>query len=360
MIVYLSLLALFPVFWLISKLPHDAKKGKNLSLALPLISLILLLGLRDASVGVDLERYINYYSSFEIYSLSQVNLLNLFSNIEPGYIAYLCILKILNIGSLGYVFVSSSIILLAFSNFIKNYSSNVLYSFFLFITLGMMATSMSTIRQMLAASFFLMSFPFFLNQQYVKTLFLVIIAVLFHYSAIIVFPLLFLFKRSTKLIFIIGVIFTSIFIFAPNFISNLFFNISDSSTEYLYNNQLNILVVMVYITIYLFIYISFRNQKLDKENIKEHKFMLLMAGFVVVISMLSYFIGSIFMRFLFYFSPSLLILIPKAFEEHNKLTKIFLFVFSTLLFIIYFVVAASDGILQIDEYKINNAVEYVF
>src|SRR3546814_199705 len=153
MIPYYFVLFLFFVIWLIGSFYNDYKQSRLIECIFGFIILTILLGIRDSSVGVDLERYISTYNDLNPEFFFSGNLLNKVSFTEPGYLVYIAVLKILGFTSFGYVFITSAIIISSYAVFIYRYSSSVTLSFFIFITFGLMAISMSTLRQSLSIAF---------------------------------------------------------------------------------------------------------------------------------------------------------------------------------------------------------------
>lgn len=136
---------------------------------------------RSVYVGNDTGVYVNLF-----YKISDSSDLSMYSwRYDVGY---LCLNKILSFISDNHqilLIVTSLYIYLVMGWFIYKHSKMVWLSVFLFFTLGYFDLSMSGIRQMLAIMTILISYQFIVEKKPVRFILTVIIASLFHNTAII-------------------------------------------------------------------------------------------------------------------------------------------------------------------------------
>ncbi len=161
--------------------------------------LFIVSAFRDFSVGTDTRSYvIKYYLGAEgssiSYILSSLNLPSIsgiidFFQQETGFKILNVILNDLGVSKRGFIVIVSAFFTYTFSRFIYKFSSNVGLSFFIHITFGAFAMSLSGIRQMIAICFILLAFENIKKRNIIKFFVLVLVASSFHYSAIIMFAL---------------------------------------------------------------------------------------------------------------------------------------------------------------------------
>ena len=265
MIIYNFYLFSVGIFYLLSihlqkKISHiQIKKVFSFILG---IEMFLIMGLRSPSVGKDLENYFILYNSISNISIFE-------TSTEPGFVLFLKLLNLFGVGEQGFILLTSLIISVSISWFIYKYSKNIFLSFFLHVTIGLFAFSLSGVRQSLAVSLILIAIYFTLNKKWIKAGLVNLIAISAHYSAIIYLPFILLgylnikdfkkIKYRTYIYFII--IFTLIFISVnTNWISNAFrsFDVIDTYyTNYL-DKDLNLIYIFTLSSIPILLFIVFK------------------------------------------------------------------------------------------------------
>lgn len=145
--------------------------------------LIIIIGLKDVSVGTDTERYLLHYLNDPIPDWKEGNV----AGAELGfrYLEYWC-------NSIGFSWVSysllvSSIIVIPMGYFFYKYSDNLWASYMIYMTIGLFAMNMTGIRQSMACSMVVLGMIMLLNKKYFWFVISIILGYLFHYSAIIAF-----------------------------------------------------------------------------------------------------------------------------------------------------------------------------
>ena len=152
--------------------------------------LIIISGLRY-NVGADYGQYVWNYSYYKELTLNIKSFLE-----EPGikiiakisslvyddYSSMIFSVALVTIGSIMYVVIKES--------------DNIAYSIFLFITLGIWTSTFNGIRQYLAVAIIFLGYKFIIQKQLVAWLTIVLIASLFHLSAIVCVVFYFLANRE--------------------------------------------------------------------------------------------------------------------------------------------------------------------
>lgn len=173
--------------------------------------LTLISALRSSTVGVDTMQYVKAY--------------NLINNIpwydydtlwyEWGFFALCKILNYFTRDPQILIIISSIIIMSSVGRFIYKNSSNVVISSFLFLTLNLYFNYMNIMRQALAISIVLIGYEYLKENNFIKYVILVVLASLFHQSAICCLVLI-IFKKlnyNKNIMLIWGVITVGGFIF---------------------------------------------------------------------------------------------------------------------------------------------------
>lgn len=187
---------LLAFFYASDKLQYGYEKRRKNYIQFVIILLILQSGLRNVAVGSDTYQYFKIFERIE--NTSWQNILSAFFTFtgkDPFYSLfqktvqvfstnfqlYLILVALIFMSSLGYfIFDNTTKIrhaLLAFIIYMGNF-----YGFF----------SITGIRQTLATAFLLWSFKYIKDKKLVRFTILVIIAGLFHISALVFFPLYFI------------------------------------------------------------------------------------------------------------------------------------------------------------------------
>ena len=183
MVVYvfnILLLCSYYFFLLLLKLPHR----KALFCGLAGMQLFVISALRYG-IGTDYESYQLQYAYIVEMGFPEGIFYKYF---EPGY-------NFLNLlaskTSLGFQFVvtaSSFVTIFCVTYSIYKYSSSVLFSFFLYITLGFYYASFCLIRQEMAMAICLLAIADMKKQKTVKVSLIILFAALFHFGALILLP----------------------------------------------------------------------------------------------------------------------------------------------------------------------------
>lgn len=168
----------------------DNTKRKKIFMIIIFSILTLIAMLRSWKVGVDTEQYYRNFTVIANLGWDEVDVLRY----ESGYF-YLCkILSCISKDPHILIIISSFIIIPSVGRFIYKYSSNVALSTFIYITLNIYFFHLTGMRQSLAIAILLYGIDFLLERKNFKFMLIVIIASLFHSSAVILIVLIWINK----------------------------------------------------------------------------------------------------------------------------------------------------------------------
>lgn len=148
------------------------------------ILLVLFTGLRY-QVGIDYPIYEEIYNDpYSVHALA----------LEPIWAGINDLLRTIGFRARGFFFLTSLIIVWGYYTGIRKISPDFYISILLFVVCGFYFESANIVRQYVATSVLFAGFPYFIKGKLKIYLLYVFIAVLFHYSAILVLPVIFLCK----------------------------------------------------------------------------------------------------------------------------------------------------------------------
>jgi hypothetical protein len=336
MISYFLLLGYVVIFLTFSKLVKS-----DLFFYLSFITLLLFSGLRF-DVGLDFISYSNVFDSFK-----NEKALFLF---EPANMLIINVINKLNIDQQVIFFIYSIIIMSGVFYFIKKLSPSTELSILLFVTIGIFYFStFNGIRQWAAIAIMLIAIVKLVEAKYVQFLMFIILASLFHISAIITLVLILFRFRFNNLQLILILLFSFLS-------SEVFLFLINNSQYYIYLNILtfdnkgNPLLLLIYVLILIFLPFFFgyfskkiilNTQEIVLLNMNLMSILVLIIGYQLSIDFLS------LMRVNMYFQIQLIILIPMLLIKiQNQKVKIMLMYLSIIFsFFYYFGTLYNNGII---------------
>lgn len=152
----------------------------------------------------DLNVYIGYLRQSRLYSYNEILTGDIPGfRMEVGYRLYTKIISDISISPLFFLLVTGFLLTLGYYKTIRKYSPYIIVSF-LFILTGPFFQSLFVLRQHLAMSIILLTYPYIIDRKIVPYILLFLLAYSFHQTAIIFFPIYFLYsiKKLTKIVFI--------------------------------------------------------------------------------------------------------------------------------------------------------------
>lgn len=276
-------------------------------------SLFLFASFRSIYFGSDVYGYVKKYISLEY-----INLRNFFEsnfvNEEKDIIFYFSakIINFLGLSHNAWLAILSGVFIFTVCLIIKKYSSGPLLSFLLLIGLGYLYFSMTGLRQATAMSIILIAYIFLREKNLLRFIITVIIASLFHSTALvflIAYPLSYL-KLNIKYIFILIIVILSSFLFSDQilWLINLI-SWEEQYTNYIQGEQTLNYTGFIIQLIILFFCLIFKKSLLNINNKEITMYNLLVIG--LIFQLLSTDIAVLF-RLSLYFSIFSIILIPNV------------------------------------------------
>lgn len=190
MIVYYVLIAIL----LILSYKESCNYNDNASkcyLKVALAAIWVIMAFRGAEVGTDTLAYIYMYQ--EVVEPETYNsYFNIPVEYEPGFYLVQVILRSLGLDAQWMIYITSTFYCVSLYYFLCRYSRNRVFCLFLLTTLGLFQFALSGMRQTIAIGILLFSFNAVLQRCLWKFLFLIVVAMQFHKSSFLVFPIYFI------------------------------------------------------------------------------------------------------------------------------------------------------------------------
>lgn len=332
MLPYLVVLTVVMI-WMIVEQTSIGRK----SYWMPLFLLSLFAGIRKYNVGTDSG---TYTKSFR-YNID-VNNFSFGEHVEPAYqfLNYLILLYTHNYFWL--FFITALIVVSSYLYIIKKLSSNYILSVFLFITLGTYTFFFNGLRQGLAMAILALSTPYLINKDFIKFLLIVILASLFHGTALIIIPFYFLLHLRIKITYKLIIIFITTYLSSSLLISYLAAN-NPRYEVYTQESERGGLVVLSFnILMVLFLYIVSATDR-HKTTINRDMGQLLQYYAMGTVFVIPFAIQGLPpsgpQRMLNYFSWVLVLLLPSALQ---KINNVGVYILCIALSIIYFILTTNS------------------
>lgn len=340
MYIYLCCLFSIPTIHIVLKsIPcNDILKRKILCWSSGII-LFLISALRSTDVGTDLENYLPFFTT--ISSLPLTDIFNI--GWEPGYLIFNKIISVISSDSRFFLICTSLFIVVGYVTFIYKNSSYPWLSLFLFIALGTYTDSFNIIRQSMAIVIILHSLKFIEKDNLIKYFLYVILATLFHKTAIVclIIPIIYHFKATIPNFFILLIIsYISISLLGSSVLSlaiELAFN-EYSLTGYP-QGGVNMLILLIAITLISLFVLS------DTKRYKLYCSMMILACCLQIFSLQF----SLFARTVTYFSMAIIVLVPELVRrlhspEIRSLSIAAIVAISSLYFVVFILKNNLSGI----------------
>lgn len=278
------------------------KKNNNIYIIVVSLVLVLVLGLRGLTVGIDT---INYYNLFTYVKNMELNQLFVGISFEYGY---RMLQYVIGLAFNEYQFLLicvASFYILVVSHHIYKYSKNPNLSYILFILYGFYTFAFSTTRQTIAIAFIMIAYEFIDKRQLLRFLSFVLIAASFHITALIFIPSYWItkFKFNKFTISLFAIITLLMLYFRPVIV--LFLN-SIARNEYTYiETGGNLLFLFMVISVFLGI--VYQKKFLIEDN--NNKLLFYMLCMSILIMPITKFHPAM-MRLTYYYFIFMIIYIP--------------------------------------------------
>ncbi len=303
MVIYIVNVLLIMMYSLIVK-KRDKKQNKKIITVIIIIQLFLIQSLRNISVGIDVETYLDFFAN----RIPNFTISELFSHrFELGYKLLNKTVSLLTTNKTFFLALISAMSIIPVGRFIYKYSKVPNTSFALYIAFNFYAFTFSGFRQSIAIGIVLISFDYIVQRKLIKFLVTVLVASLFHISALFFIPAYFItkIKLNNMTILLIIILNSILYLFRIDifkfFTQYIFENYELIETEAGSWMLLGILIVMVC----LFNYRKVINVEKSNNSI----YILSIFG---VSLMLFSTVGSNTMRIVNYYYIFIIILIPEV------------------------------------------------
>lgn len=158
--------------------------------------LFLISALRDKSVGSDFSGYLRMFTLYGNTPWRDLIDIAKKSDIEIGYVAFNKIIYMISDNPRVLACIIAFILIFVFSREIKRNSNNPAFSYFLFVTMGMLGRSFNVMRQQIAVALALLAYPYIKEKKFIKFLIIILIAFHVHMSVVIVLPMYFIMQTK--------------------------------------------------------------------------------------------------------------------------------------------------------------------
>lgn len=196
--------------------------------------LFIIHAFKDYKTFADLPNYVEGYNEVRFSSYTKLIKDSIVSfKCEKGFAIFMKLISEFSTSPLFLMVTTSVIILTGYYFLIKRYSLNIWFSVLILLT-GPFIQSLYVIRQYAAISICLLSVPYIINRKFVPYLILVALAFSFHQTAIVFFPLYFLYGiNSKKILSLIMLGISTILIIGFQVLSHYFVNILSGYESFL-------------------------------------------------------------------------------------------------------------------------------
>lgn len=323
-------------------LQNDHKYYNNIFIMIAWLSMTLVAGLRYY-VGTDYNAYKFMYN----------NSPNILIDNETSEVGFLLLCKLLNkiTSDAQIMFLLTSIIIYTCIVITLKRKSKIFeLSMYLFITSYMYYSSMNILRQWIASSIIFLGIDYLINRDWKRYFLIVIIASLFHTSAVIMIFVYFIInhkfisKKTLLMILIFMVIFMSYDTFLTGFFEILEFTKYSSYQDEFINidRGVNILRVLVYIIPIAITVIFYKGIKLNSSKDIDVIMNLSLINMILMIFGIKH---AYFARLCVFFEPYYLLLIPSFVNISDKrMNRIIYYLIIVLYFIFsYSLLVSGDG-----------------
>lgn len=297
----------------------------------------LLTGLRASNIGNDTQTYYNFFNTIDVNNWEQA--FNIY--FEKGYVLLNLIVKMFCNNGQAIILITSFIETFLFMRFILLYSKNKYVSVWLYFTMLSLMDSMNIIRHFLAVGIILFGIKYVIKRNFKKYIFIVILATIFHETAIISLILYFIYDikfkfKNIAIMSFLGMISFFILERIINVILIYFPNYSSYITRIGTNNlasKINFLINLILVIWGGFI---LKRYKISMSNFEKYVFLtMIMATILSFVSIKMNILG----RLNIFFDIYILIYIPLMLNFiKNKKEKIFMCYVITNLTLMHFII----------------------
>lgn len=343
MIIYFVLAGFIPLYGFLTHANRNNFRKKQFVVVVFGI-MTLISALRASTIGIDLD--LHYAKNYELISSVNWSDIPIFATLkqyELGYCYFTKLLTYISSNVQFYIIITSIIIYGLHGYFFYKKSEDVILSSSLFMFFCLFYMYMNIIRQAVAVSILLLAYLIFSESKkkvhnYVVFVLLVILASVFHSSAILcLIYLLFDKLKFTKIHMLLGIVVTALIYVGYSSVYKFVLSIlggNDKYSSYLdsekygvgHMNSQSIYYVIItlgafLLSYYILVWKDKTSHKLfakQQYKVKSNESFMLYMSFVAFACRLLIFKMSIISRFTFYFIPFVLILYPYAISKFKR------------------------------------------
>ena len=349
MIFYVFNLSLIILFFFYSKFKKSVTGSEktNVSSFFIFSSLFMMSGFRYM-VGTDFLAYKGYFESINRYSFA-----NPFY--DKGYYLLNRFISFFTDNS-QYVFLATSFIIIYLVNkTLKDYSISYTLSIFLFVTLYFYNNSFNIVRQFIVVSLILYSIKYLVNKDFKGYLVLILIASLFHDTALLMIPFYWILRmRFNKIVYLVLLAFTlGVSFFTTTIIgivSKVLPSLNIYSNYYFEGSSANSIMLS---TSLVFLFALLNKAKLIK--LDSNVIVYVNAVYFALLFSILARENILFYRFSLYFYIFILLLIPLCIRSMNKFLRVIMYMLIIPTMTAYYFYLLSNnnaGVLPYD-YNLN-------
>lgn len=338
MLIYMFIIAGMILLGIVLK-PNNNLKNRKIYIFIVFGLLIIIAAIRSYTIGTDTEQYTGSYKVIRSIDFAKHNTIRF----EIGFFTMCKILNYFSEDPQILLIITSLIIFGAMGFFVYENSEDVIMSSILFVTLNYYGLFLSAMRQALAIGIIAFSLRYLYEKKYIKYFLGILVASLFHQTAIIMVVLIFFrnIKFFKKYLYIDILIAIVAFMFANKLFGVIvkFFTVyeSYSKSSFFESNYfaalLNSVVSFVILITGIFCY-----ELSNGEKYKEYDF----NAFIMSISFILYVVTmkiNIFSRATMYFSIFTIVWLPNSINsidnaKQRMVLKYCVFIFSMLYWIV--------------------------
>lgn len=305
MSVYISLIGVILVLRIVFSHQQVGNLQRKLYCGSIGVALFLIAGLRDRTVGVDVAGYIEQFYRLQQFSWNTIS----FSK-DPVYGYFVKLITYISSNHQVYLAIVGAIFAFSVSFWIYRFSDEPMISFFLLLPLTHFYLSMALFRQTVAISILLFAYEYLKERRLLKFVLIVIIASLFHITALLFVLAYFLpnLKISTiRYLLLTGVALILFYVFRIQIISFLVSLVPDRGYSIISSSQ-GLTTLATFLLIFL-ASLLFRRDVLKKDS--EAGFLYNMMVWSIAFQILVPLSPTIF-RASVYFNIYNILLIPKV------------------------------------------------
>ena len=302
------------IYNVISKRTKDKKRLIKRFCILISIQLILILGLREITIGTDLVNYIPFYEK----CIKFKELVFLSSRFEVGYILLNIVIGGISGNSYVFLFIVAAISLIPIGYIVYKYSKKPFLSFIIYLAFDFYSFLFSGLRQGIAFGITFFSYKYIRERKPIKFIICIVIASLFHKSAIIFLPAYWLakIKMSKKSIIIFVATFIITFLFRSQ-IMGIFIKLFSEDYSIVKTNSFTYLFCAI---ITLVFGIVFYKQMIKNNKYSSQYFIFIMMS---VIFLIFTSVGTNMLRISNYYYLFIILFLPEVLDSiEDKKTEL--------------------------------------